>query len=140
MVGRFLGSAILQKASAQKVLFFSALASVALLTVTILTDGYVAMWSMLAVGLFNSIMWSNIFTLAVNGLGRYTNKASGILVMAPVGGAILPLLQGVLADMPAIGIHLSYILPLACYAFIIFYAVNGYKPGENEIIAVESGL
>lgn len=138
MIGRFLGSAILQKASAQKVLCFSALASVVLLSVTILTNGYVAMWAMLAVGLFNSIMWSNIFTLAVNGLGKYTNKAAGILVMAPVGGAILPLLQGVLADMPAIGLHLSYILPLSCYAFIIYYALNGYKPGANEWARVEA--
>lgn len=136
MIGRFLGSAILQKASAQKVLCFSALASVFLLAVTILTNGYVAMWAMLSVGLFNSIMWSNIFTLSVSGLGKYTNKASGILVMAPVGGAILPLLQGVLADMPAIGLHLSYILPLSCYAFIIYYAVNGYKPGANEMALI----
>ena len=58
--------------------------------------------------------------------------------MAPVGGAILPLLQGVLADMPAIGLHLSYILPLLCYAFIIYYALNGYKPGANELARVEA--
>jgi len=138
MIGRFLGAAILQKASAQKVLCFSALASVVLLAVTILTNGYVAMWAMLSVGLFNSIMWSNIFTLAVKGLGKYTNKAAGILVMAPVGGAILPLLQGVLADMPAVGLHLSYIIPLSCYAFIIYYALYGYKPGTNELAQVEA--
>ena len=137
MVGRFLGSAILQKISAQKVLFVSALASVLLLVITILTNGQVAMWSMLAVGLFNSIMWSNIFALSIDGLEKYTNKASGILVMAPVGGAIFPLLQGVLADMPAIGLHMSYILPLVCYTFIIYYAVSGYKPGKGELEKVE---
>ncbi|MCL4112830.1 UNVERIFIED_CONTAM: hypothetical protein GTU68_005515 [Idotea baltica] len=137
MIGRFLGSAILQKVSAQKVLCYSSLASVLLLAVTILTNGYVAMWAMLSVGLFNSIMWSNIFTLAISGLGKYTNKAAGILVMAPVGGAILPLLQGVLADMPSVGLHLSYILPLSCYAFIIYYALNGYKSGANELAQVE---
>ena len=137
MIGRFLGSAILQKISAQKVLFISALASVLLLAITVLSSGYVSMWSMLAVGLFNSIMWSNIFTLSIDGLGKYTNKASGILVMAPVGGAIFPLLQGALADMPTIGLHLSYILPLLCYAFIIYYAVNGYKPGSGELELVE---
>lgn len=137
MVGRFLGSAILQKINAQKVLFVSALASALLLAITILTNGQVAMWSMLAVGLFNSIMWSNIFALSIDGLGKYTNKASGILVMAPVGGAIFPLLQGVLADMPAIGLHMSYILPLACYTFIIYYAVSGYKPGKGELEKVE---
>ena len=137
MVGRFLGSAILQKISAQKVLLISALASVVLLSITILTDGYVSMWAMLSVGLFNSIMWSNIFALSINGLGKYTNKAAGILVMAPVGGAIFPLLQGVLADSPAIGLHMSFILPLACYAFIIYYAVNGYKPADGELELVE---
>ncbi len=82
-------------------------------------------------------MWSNIFALSIDGLGKYTNKASGILVMAPVGGAIFPLLQGVLADMPAIGLHMSYILPLACYLFIIYYAVSGYKPGKGELEKVE---
>ena len=136
MVGRFLGSAILQKVSTQKVLVISTVASVILLTTTILTTGYVAMWSMLAVGLFNSIMWSNIFAMSLDGLGKYTNKATGILVMAPVGGAIFPLLQGVLADIPAVGLHMSYILPLLCYAFIMYYAVSGYKsrPGELELV------
>ncbi len=138
MVGRFLGSAILQKISAQKVLLISAFASVLLLAITILSNGYVAMWSMLAVGLFNSIMWSNIFALSIDGLGKYTNKASGILVMAPVGGAIFPLLQGVLADMPAIGLHMSYILPLLCYGFIIYYALVGYKPIDGELEKVEA--
>jgi FHS family L-fucose permease-like MFS transporter len=138
MVGRFLGSAILQKISAQKVLFISALASVLLLSITILTNGYISMWSMLAVGLFNSIMWSNIFALSIDGLGKYTNKASGILVMAPVGGAIFPMLQGMLADMPAIGLHMSYILPLLCYGFIIYYALVGYKPVDGELEKVEA--
>jgi len=137
MVGRFIGSAILQKFSAHKVLFIASLASVILLTITISTNGYVAMWSMLAVGLFNSIMWSNIFSLAIDGLGKYKMKASGVLVMAPVGGAIFPLLQGVLADMPAVGLHKSYILPLLCYGFIIYYAINGYKHREGEMELVE---
>ena len=136
MVGRFAGSAILQKVSAQKVLLVAAVASFILVGVTILTSGFISMWAMLGVGLFNSIMWSNIFAMSIDGLGKYTTKASGILVMAPVGGAILPLLQGVLADMPVIGLHLSYILPLLCYLFIVYYAVNGYKakPGEMELV------
>lgn len=138
MIGRFLGSVILQKISAQKVLLFSALASIVLLTITILTNGFVSMWAMLAVGLFNSIMWSNIFALSIDGLGKYTNKASGILVMAPVGGAIFPMLQGMLADMPSVGLHMSYVLPLLCYAFIIYYAINGYKPIQGELELVEN--
>jgi len=137
MVGRFLGSAILQRIKAQQVLLISAAASVLLLLITLLSTGYVAMWSMLSVGLFNSIMWSCIFALSIDGLGKYTNKASGVLVMAPVGGAIFPMLQGVLADMPSVGLHLSYILPLLCYAFIIYYAISGYKPKEGELKLVE---
>ncbi len=79
---------------AQKVLLIAAFASFILVGATVLTSGYISMWAMLAVGLFNSIMWSNIFAMSIDGLGEYTNKASGILVMAPVGGAIFPLLQG----------------------------------------------
>jgi MFS transporter, FHS family, L-fucose permease len=138
MLGRFAGSAILQKVSAQKVLLLAALASFILVGITVLTNGYFSMWAMLGVGLFNSIMWSNIFALSIDGLGKYTIKASGILVMAPVGGAIFPLLQGVLADMPSIGLHLSYMLPLLCYLFIIYYAVSGYKAGERELELVEN--
>lgn len=137
MVGRFLGSAILQRITAQKVLLISAGASVILLAITVLSTGYVAMWSMLSVGLFNSIMWSCIFALSIDGLGKFTNKASGILVMAPVGGAIFPMLQGMLADSPVVGLHMSYILPLLCYVFIMYYAISGYKPKEGELELVE---
>jgi MFS transporter, FHS family, L-fucose permease len=147
MIGRFLGAAILQKFSAQKVLVLASVAAFVFVGVTILTTGFVSMWAMLLVGLFNSIMWSNIFALSINGLGDLTIKASGVLVMAPVGGAILPLLQGVLADIPMIGLHYAFILPLLCYLFIFFYGMNGYKPAkdeisvadmENEVVPVES--
>jgi len=127
MVGRFAGSAILQKISAQKVLVWASVAAFAFVAVTILTTGAVSMWAMLLTGLFNSIMWSNIFALSIDGLGDMTIKASGVLVMAPVGGAIFPLLQGVLADISFIGIKYSYVLPLLCYLFIFYYGANGYK-------------
>jgi FHS family L-fucose permease-like MFS transporter len=130
MVGRFAGAAILQKISAQKVLVFAALGSVTFLTITIFAEGYIALWAMIVIGLFNSIMWSNIFALSIHGLGDLTIKASGILVMAPVGGAILPLIQGIFADIPSIGLQYSYFVPLACYAFILFYGLSGYKPNE----------
>jgi FHS family L-fucose permease-like MFS transporter len=132
MIGRFVGAAILQKFSAQKVLVLASIAAFIFVGITILTDGPISMWAMLLTGLFNSIMWSNIFALSINGLGDLTIKASGVLVMAPVGGAILPLLQGVLADIPAIGLHYSYVLPLLCYLFIFYYGLSGYKPAKNE--------
>ena len=132
MIGRFVGSAILQKVSAQKVLVWASVAAFTFVAVTILTQGIVSMWAMLLVGLFNSIMWSNIFALSIDGLGDLTIKASGVLVMAPVGGAIFPLLQGVLADIGIIGLKYSYILPLLCYLFIFYYGFKGYKPSSIE--------
>jgi MFS transporter, FHS family, L-fucose permease len=132
MIGRFVGSAILQKVSAQKVLVWASVAAFTFVAVTILTQGVVSMWAMLLVGSFNSIMWSNIFALSIDGLGNLTIKASGVLVMAPVGGAIFPLLQGVLADIGIIGLKYSYILPLLCYLFILYYGLKGYKPLNVE--------
>jgi FHS family L-fucose permease-like MFS transporter len=77
------------------------------------------MWSIISIGLFNSIMWSNIFTLAITGLGKYTSQGSSLLVMAILGGALIPLLQGAFAD--AIGIQYSFFIPLLCYIYIVFY-------------------
>lgn len=131
LIGRFIGSAILQKVHAHNVLAWASVASLVLMGITIITNGYIAMWSMLAVGLFNSIMWPNIFSLAIDGLGKYRIKASGILVMAAVGGAIFPVLQGMFADSSYIGLHLSYILPFSCYIFVLYYGLNGYKPQKN---------
>ena len=132
LIGRFIGSAILQKVHASTVLAWAAVASLVLMGITVITNGYVAMWAMLAVGLFNSIMWPNIFSLAIEGLGEHRIKASGILVMAAVGGAIFPVLQGMLADASFVGLHLSYILPFSCYLFVLYYALNGFKPLVNH--------
>lgn len=97
----------------------------ALLSVGIFGTGKVAMWSIIGIGLFNSIMWSNIFTLAIDGLDRFTSQGSSLLVMMIVGGAILPLLQGLLADMS--GVHYSLFVPLFAYLYLIFFGINGYK-------------
>jgi len=132
MIGRFIGSAILQKFSAQKVLVCSATTAFGFIALTILTHGAVSMWAMLMVGLFNSIMWSNIFALSIDGLGDLTIKASGVLMMAPIGGAIFPLMQGLLADS-VITLKYSYVLPLLCYLFIFYYGFRGYKPSKEII-------
>ena len=128
IVGRLVGSAILQKVKPSTALACVSVGSAILLGITVVFDGYIAMWSMLAVGLTNAIMWPNIVTLSLDGLGEYRIKASGLLMMAAGGAAIFPLLQGVLADLQSIGIHNSYILPLSCYFFIFYYALHGYKP------------
>jgi FHS family L-fucose permease-like MFS transporter len=95
-----------------------------------LTLGNVAMWSIIAVGLFNSVMFPSIFTLGIAKLGPLTGDGSGLLVMGIVGGAILPVLQGVLADR--IGIHHAFILPAICYVYILFYALRGSRPVAVE--------
>lgn len=126
MVGRFIGSALLQKIRTGTLLGIAAAAASLLVIVTMLTSGQVAMWSVLLVGFFNSIMFPSIFTLAIDGLGALTGKGSGVLVAAIVGGAIVPELQGLLADH--VGIHHAFILPVICYLYIVFYGLKGSKP------------
>ena len=125
MVGRFVGSGVLQKLPTRALLGFNAAVAALLVTLSMLSFGSFAMWTMIAVGLFNSIMFPNIFTLAIAGLGPLTGKASGLLVAAIVGGAIIPELQGILADH--IGIHHAFILPVLCYLYILWYAFKGVR-------------
>lgn len=126
MVGRFIGSVVQRKINPGKVLAFNALVAATLVIISMLTFGHVAMWVILAVGLFNSIMFPTIFTLAINGLGKHTGQASGILCTAIVGGAILPVIQGFFADN--IGIHHAFFIPVLCYLYIVFYGIKGHKP------------
>src|SRR6185369_8442916 len=110
MVGRFIGSAVLQRVSTRKVLGIAAAVAAVLVMTSMLTSGGSAMWSILAVGLFNSIMFPSIFTLGIDGLSKLTSRGSAVLVAAIVGGAVIPELQGILADR--IGIHHAFILPV----------------------------
>mgnify|MGYP003631780585 FL=1 len=126
MVGRFIGAAVMQKVDAGKTLAFNAFFAVVLITIAMLTSGSLAMWSILLVGLCNSIMFPTIFSLALNSLGKHTSQGAGILCLAIVGGAIVPLLQGVLADM--VGVQLSFIIPTICYIYIVTYGIIGSKP------------
>jgi len=113
-----------------KVLAFNAVVAALLVLTSMLSSGHVAMWSILAVGLFNSIMFPTIFTLAVHGLGRHTGQGSGILCMAIVGGAIVPVVQGAFAD--TIGIQAAFFLPILCYLYIAFYGVKGHVPSYEK--------
>jgi len=126
MVGRFIGAVVMQHIAAGKVLAFNALMVIVLIGFAISFDGAIAMWSIIAVGLFNSIMFPTIFSLAIQDLGEATSNAAGVLCLAIVGGAIVPLMQGVLAD--SIGVQLAFILPAVCYVFIAYYGVSGSKP------------
>jgi len=126
MFGRFIGSAILQKVRPGIVLGIAAIAACLLVSVSAISSGSTAMWSIIAVGLFNSVMFPSIFTLAIAKLGPMTGDASGLLVTAIVGGAIIPVIQGMLADH--IGIQPAFILPAICYLYIVFYAFKGSNP------------
>ena len=124
MVGRFIGSAVLRYVKPQTVLAFNAAAAIALLIIAMTVGGAVAMWSVLAIGLFNSIMFPTIFTLAIAKLGRDTGEGSGVLCVAIVGGAIVPVIQAFFADH--INILTSFFVPAICYAYIVFYGLKGY--------------
>ena len=128
MVGRFLGSAVMAKFAPNRYLAFNALSAVALLIAAMAAgqgNADVSMWALLAVGFFNSIMFPTIFSLATKGLGRFTNAASGVLCTAIVGGAIVPVVQGWVADNYSL--MFSFIVSVVCYLYIAFFAVYGYK-------------
>ena len=95
--------------------------NIMLLALTMLLTGTSAMYSIVGIGIFNSIMFSNIYTLSIEGLGKYTSQGSSLLVMAILGGALVPVLQGYLAD--AIGVQQSFIVPLCCYVFILSFGI-----------------
>jgi MFS transporter, FHS family, L-fucose permease len=97
----------------------------ALVATSMLTTGAVAVGSILLVGLFNSIMFPTMFTLGIADLGPLTGEGSGLLIMAIVGGAAIPVMQGIMADK--IGIHHAFILPLACYLYVAYYGLIGSK-------------
>jgi MFS transporter, FHS family, L-fucose permease len=130
MVGRFIGSALLQKMSTGRLLGICAVCAAALVTISMLATGHVAMWTIIAVGFFNSIMFPSIFTLGVAELGPLTGDGSGIMIMAIVGGALIPLAQGAIADR--IGIHHAFFLPVICYLYILFFALSGSKPNSQR--------
>ncbi|NKD54414.1 MULTISPECIES: sugar MFS transporter [unclassified Haematospirillum] len=128
MVGRFVGAAIMRYVNPGAFLSFNCTIAIGLIITAILSSGHVAMWSLIAVGLFNSIMFPTIFTLSVRGLGHHTSKASGILCMAIVGGAIVPLIHGFVADQ--VGLLAAFFVPLVCYAYILYYGVKGHRAGD----------
>jgi FHS family L-fucose permease-like MFS transporter len=129
MIGRFVGAFAMMFVRPGRALAFNAAMAVALLVVAITSAGQTAMWSVLAIGLCNSIMFPTIFALALAGLGRHTGEGSGMLCMAIVGGAIVPVIQGYLADH--IGILNSFAVPVVCYLYIVFYGLYGHRPAHG---------
>jgi FHS family L-fucose permease-like MFS transporter len=128
MIGRFLGAGLLRRIRPGNLLGFCAICAAMLVSASMILGGHTAMWSILSVGLFNSIMFPTIFSLGVAELGPLTGSGSGLLTMAIVGGAVLPVIQGVIADH--VGIHHAFFLPLVCYLYILFYGLRGSKPNS----------
>lgn len=108
-----------QEKAARTLLLFSAIC-IALLLLSLFSTGEIAMWSVISVGLYNSIMWPSIFALAIAGLGKQTSQGSSLLIMAILGGALIPPLQGIMADN--VGVHLSFMIPIFCYIYLAFFA------------------
>jgi len=130
MIGRFLGAPLLQRFRPGHLLALCSIVAGVLVTTSMVLGGHTAMWAILSIGLFNSIMFPTIFTLGVAELGPLTGNGSGILNMAIVGGAILPVIQGAIADH--IGLQHAFFVPLICYLYILFYGLSGSKPNSER--------
>jgi FHS family L-fucose permease-like MFS transporter len=131
MVGRFVGSWLLTKFKTSTVLGTAAVIACSLVGTSIITHGHTAMWAILAVGLFNSVMFPTIFTVGLTGLGPLTSKGSSLMVAAIVGGALIPLAEGHLADL--IGVQHAFVIPAVCYIYIALFGYLGGRRAEREV-------
>lgn len=112
-----------------KILFLFSIIVIILLLLGVFTHSIITVWSIIGIGLFNSIMFPTIFSLAIRDLKENTSKGSSLLIMAVVGGAIIPPIQGIIADKT--NIQMSYLIPIICYIYLLFYGLNGYKKNNN---------
>jgi FHS family L-fucose permease-like MFS transporter len=124
LVGRFVGAWAMNKTTAERVLAFCAIGAFVVMMIAALGTGSVAMWALISVGLFHSVMFPTIFTLGIKGLGPMTEEGAGLLIMAIAGGALV-VVQGWLAD--TVGLQLSFLLTAACELYVLFYALWGSK-------------
>ena len=130
MIGRFIGAGVLQRVKSGTAVGFVSIVACLLTLLSIMSSGSLAVWSILLVGLFNSIMFPSIFTLGIAGLGPLTGKGSGLLVMGIVGGALIPLAEGKAADH--IGLQHAFIIPALCYIYIAYYGFIGSRPTGTQ--------
>ena len=133
MCGRFIGSGVLKRIKTGKVLVFNAVIAFLLVILALVSHGHTAMFALLSVGLFNSVMFPSIFSLGIQGLGSLTSKGSSILIAAVVGGAVIPETTGKLADI--IGLHHAFILPALCYVYIAAFGIaNIGRPEASDVL------
>lgn len=103
------------------------------------TESELSLWAILSVGLFNSIIFSNIFTLAIDGLGKYTSQGSSLLVMMVLGGAVVPPTLGLVADHLG-SLHYAFSLPIICYAYLVWYGFKGCRVGKKVSAVDEASV
>ena len=134
MVGRFVGSAILQRVKTGKLLGFNGILALILVILSIFSQGHLAMFALLLVGLFNSIMFPSIFTLGIQDLGALTSRGSSLMIAAILGGALIPLATGKLADQ--IGLHSAFLIPALCYVYIAGFGIAAIRRPEATDVLV----
>ncbi|MFN3405409.1 MAG: L-fucose:H+ symporter permease [Cytophagaceae bacterium] len=132
MIGRFIGSALMQKLNPAKILAFNAIMAAALALASMFSSGLIALILIVAIGLFNSIMFPTIFTLSIHGLGKYTKYGSSLLIMAIVGGGIVPPIMGYISDIR--NIQVAFLVPVICYAYIFFFGIKGSTPTHTVAV------
>src|SRR5216684_2719114 len=126
MAGRFIGSAMMKRIAAPRLLSLFAAASLICATVALLATGVIPVWAVVVIGFFHSIMFPTIFALSIKNLGPLTKRGSSLLVMAILGGAVFPAIMGRISD--AASIQKAFLVPLLCYVYIFYFGVRGYKP------------
>jgi FHS family L-fucose permease-like MFS transporter len=132
MAGRFIGSAMMKKIAAARLLSLFAAASLICATIALLATGLISVWAVVLIGFFHSIMFPTIFALSIRNLGPLTKRGSSLLVMAILGGAFFPAIMGRISD--ASSIQTAFAVPLLCYAFILYFGLSGYKPSESPAL------
>jgi FHS family L-fucose permease-like MFS transporter len=135
MVGRFAGSALMKSIPAPRLLSIFAAGSFVCATIVLVANGIVPVWAIVFIGFFHSIMFPTIFALGIKNLGPLTKRGSSLMVMAIVGGAIFPAVMGRISD--ARNIQTAFVVPLICYAYILYFALAGYRlaPADAAIPA-----
>jgi FHS family L-fucose permease-like MFS transporter len=129
MAGRFIGSAVMKKIAAARLLSLFAAASLVCATVALLATGLISVWAVVLIGFFHSIMFPTIFALSIKHLGPLTKRGSSLLVMAIIGGGVFPPIMGRISD--ASSIQTAFVVPLLCYLFILYFGLSGYKPSAS---------
>lgn len=133
MIGRFAGSAVMKRIAPARLLAVFAACSLLCLVVVLLATGYAPVWAVALVGFFHSIMFPTIFALSIKNLGPYTKLGSSLLVMSIIGGAIIPALMGKISDLT--NIQSAFVVPLVCHAYILYFALRGYRPATIPVAA-----